>query len=323
MAQPIDFLFYLGAKNGVNYDYYSIVGGVFTTTTSATPINPLQFAPKDWNNIQLTLSRNLTSKGVFRNISETFKFVKDGAKILRKKHFEGGVNAKVELLIMKFNRSGAVYAYENYFIGAVDFLTANNEKSIFSVNVKEAGFLSKYETRKATKYKIPITDNVNAKWVHFDGINLQAIFSWVQIGAGAKNPSNNIDVYPLFAYTNTEGQNLYSLTYDIDAVAGATSLVKNDSSNNVDYNIKYEGSLITLKTTGASSFAHIIVRLRDSAGVLVAGFTPLFISGSLPISVNNVIPFSIDQTINVPAGHSLEISVIMRDAVFPAGTSYL
>jgi len=217
MAQPIDYLIYLRKKNGVNYDYYSIESGVFTTTTSATPVKPIQFAPTQWDEIQLSYSRTLDTKGVFRSLSDSYKFVRDGAKILRKLFFEGGVNAKCEVLIRKFNRAVGVYAYEDYFLASADFTTATNETSYFTINLKEAGFLSKYESRKSTKYKIPITDNANAVWVYYDGINLQFIQTWVSIVDEIVPASLSANV-PTFTPLTPEGTNLYWYIYELQYI---------------------------------------------------------------------------------------------------------
>jgi hypothetical protein len=323
MAQPIDYLIYLRKKNGVNYDYYSIESGVFTTTTSATPVKPIQFAPTQWDEIQLSYSRTLDTKGVFRSLSDSYKFVRDGAKILRKLFFEGGVNAKCEVLIRKFNRAVGVYAYEDYFLASADFTTATNETSYFTINLKEAGFLSKYESRKSTKYKIPITDNANAVWVYYDGINLQGIFNWVAVGAGAKDPTNNFDLFFLFSALSLEGINIS--TYLNSVVAPITtnkSVLRNFTSSAINYRIQLSGDAIMQRTILSTVYYHLIFRLRDSAGVLIPtniAANTLEVSAGFFTTSQVVFPFDIDQVVSVPAGHYLDIVIIGRDGIAPAG----
>ena len=303
MAQPIDYLIYLRKKNGVNYDYYSIESGVFTTTTSATPVKPIQFAPTQWDEIQLSYSRTLDTKGVFRSLSDSYKFVRDGAKILRKLFFEGGVNAKCEVLIRKFNRAVGVYAYEDYFLASADFTTATNETSYFTINLKEAGFLSKYESRKSTKYKIPITDNANAVWVYYDGINLQAILNWVAVGAG--DSYSSIINKQLFKFINLEGTNLSTAAFDIEANT-IDKLIRNDSTSSKVYKINLDGFIETYKNTSGDYALNLVLQERDAAENVIS--TNTILTSTFFIGLNpNILDFGIITTYTLPPDRSLSI----------------
>ena len=312
MAQPIDYLIYLRNYVALNYEYYSIENGVFTTTVSIAPTKPINFAPKQWETIELNYSRKLDTKGVFRDMSDSFKFVRDGAMILRKLFFDGGVNAKCEVLIRKFNRDISVYDYEDYFIGSADFSTAINEKDFFGVKLKEAGFLSKYETRKSTKYKIPITDNANAIWVKFDGVNLNGIFKWVTAGPGAWFDFDYRQL--IFNYLLTEGVNLFTATFDIQDIGNLDKLLRNDSTTSKVYKVNVKGDIITQKSTAGAYGIRLVLNERDSANVDIANTTILTTAIVYNAFTPNTLNFNVTTNYTLTADNSISLLWQVFDA---------
>jgi hypothetical protein len=303
MAQPIDYLIYLRKKNGVNYDYYSIESGVFTTTTSATPVKPIQFAPTQWDEIQLSYSRTLDTKGVFRSLSDSYKFVRDGAKILRKLFFEGGVNAKCEVLIRKFNRAVGVYAYEDYFLASADFTTATNETSYFTINLKEAGFLSKYESRKSTKYKIPITDNANAVWVYYDGINLQFIQTWGSIVDEIVPATLGVNV-PTFSPLTSEGTNLYWYIYAQNLLGTFIDLLTNNSSSSLVCTMvyDYDYNIFIPSSTSSGAKLELFYQIINPSGTLLSTVLAFVAPTTLAPGDSANYSGTATNTFSVPAG---------------------
>lgn len=312
MAQPIDYLIYLRNYVALNYEYYSIENGVFTTTVSISPTKPINFAPKQWETIELNYSRKLDTKGVFRDMSDSFKFVRDGAMILRKLFFDGGVNAKCEVLIRKFNRDISVYDYEDFFIGSADFSTAINEKDFFGVKLKEAGFLSKYETRKGTKYKIPITDNANAIWVKFDGVNLNGIFKWVTAGPGAWFDFDYRQL--IFNYLLTEGVNLFTATFDIQDIGNLDKLLRNDSTTSKVYKVNVKGDIITQKNTAGAYGIRLVLNERDSANVDIANTTILTTAIVYNAFTPNTLNFNVTTNYTLTADNSISLLWQVFDA---------
>ena len=300
MAQPIDYLIYLRNPVALNYEYYSIENGVFTVTVSSVLTKPINFAPKQWETIELNYSRKLDTKGVFRDMSDSFKFVRDGAMILRKLFFDGGVNAKCEVLIRKFNRDISVYDYEDYFIGSADFSTAINEKDFFGVKLKEAGFLSKYETRKSTKYKIPITDNANAIWVKFDGVNLQGIFTWIAVGPTFTTfPTGRVQYFNVLG---TEGTNLFTSVFDVSP--GFEKVIRNDSLVSQVYKLDLKGSIVSNKPSAGNYALRLMLVEVNAANVIISN-TTLLTTIYLPTGVDNVTSFGITTNYTLGADNGL------------------
>jgi len=185
MANWKNFQYYLRYLDGVTWYYYYVdTNGVVQTTTTKTPI---ELAPKGWRNQGLKWERGFVYHGVFQTYTEPLKFVKDGGKILRYLYVNYGTEPKCNLLIEKFNRTLAVWDYETYYEGEIDFSRYNREKDFVNSEVMEGGFMAKLKAKENTNIEISVTDNPNRVWVNMDGIIVLALFQFT----GLEQPVDN------------------------------------------------------------------------------------------------------------------------------------
>jgi len=173
-----EYKYYLRAANGANYDYYYVnSSGAVAATTSATPVNPLTYAPDGWQKQALMFERGFFYYGIMSSHSFGLTFVKDGAKICRDKFYNDFVEAKLELYIEILN--GNTLAYSPYYQGEIDYNGGHDTDDGIQVEVAEGGFISKLTSREKTTFEIPISSNASKIWVRIPPFSLAFRQKWV------------------------------------------------------------------------------------------------------------------------------------------------
>ena len=165
--QPDKFKYYLRKYNGTNYTWYSVSGNVIVATTSATPVNPLQYAPNGWTDKEPIWKRGMQYHGIFTTYAQPLKFVRDGRMIMRNEHYTNGSEAELEIYIEALDES--TYAYSLFYYGEFDFTTFNDYEDDCECNVRDGGFLTKFSSRADNPYEFNLTDNANVKYAKIDG----------------------------------------------------------------------------------------------------------------------------------------------------------
>jgi len=315
MSQPQAFNFYLRKKNGANYDYYSVnSSGSIITTTSATPINHINFAPKGWKELAYTDKRGFEYKGIFRAISTPLEFVNDGAKILKSIFLVSGVQSKLELFIQKFNPEIGVYDYQTWYIGDLDFTQSKVDESYFVVKVVEGGFLAKLQSRENTNYEIELTNNPLVKWIHFSGIYLQ--FRQVWVCASLEVLGNNLNTkVPTLSPLTGEGYNQIWGIYQQDLTGSSIDLFSNISGATESITLKYDYNYGILIPPSASNPAYLELsyEIIDITTGVTATTIIAYLSPTLQ-AINSTVTYlgSVTNTFNVPANHKVLTFVKMK-----------
>jgi hypothetical protein len=154
------FKYYL--KSGENY--YRIQNGVVLLDAIKTP---LQHAPIDWQDTEISFERNLKYWGVFIENSLPFGFALDSAKILRSILYSDGVEADCTLYIEKLNTTTTIYEF--YYQGTINFYTAVDEKTRFNVEILDKGVSGIIKSRQDTPVEVLLTPSNSVK-VKLDGV---------------------------------------------------------------------------------------------------------------------------------------------------------
>lgn len=252
MAFPKDFKFYFRYLVGMTWQYYYVDNaGVVQTTSTPTE---LTFAPQGWQDIQLNWERGFTYHGVFQSFTTPLEFVKDGAKILRYLFVNNGTEGECQIFIEKFNNTVAVYDYEDYYMGDIDFSRFVDKKDFVQCEVMEGGFMSKLKAKESTDYEIDVADSVDRVWVNMEGVELNAIFSFTGIEQPVDNaPPTYVtsarENFPTLLYAQTDGYSngdhnpkgndwmaIYSQMYS-QTYAGADMITVNSSDKWVIHNV--------------------------------------------------------------------------------------
>jgi len=309
MGRPKGFKYYLRYDvSGTKHYYYVDTNGDVQTTTTKTQ---LQFAPKGWRDKSLKWERGFVYHGIFQTFTIPLEFVKDGAKILRYLHVNYGTEAECEFYIEKWNGTIAVFDYEPYYYGDIDFSRFNSRQDFVNSEVMEGGFMAKLKAKETTDYEIPITDSPFRIWVNMDGLELLAVFTFV----GIEQPldlspptyvASTRENFPTLLYAMTEGyangdhnpkglgfiatfQQMFSQTYAgvADKITVNSSdkwIIHNTSSTlSYSYNLKgrlkfdHQNSAIATRTTNV----YIFVNNASALGTAVTKYT-IATGGTIP-----------------------------------------
>lgn len=177
------FEYYLVDGKGRSYK----VDSDHVVTVSSLPVSQ-RYTPDGWQEKSVQWGRNVRWPGVFRSFTTSFRFLKDGAYILRYLYYgTKGIQSECNLVILKQNTRTGVY--EDYYVGALDFSQKDDQPDWFEVNVMERGLPELLNAYDDTVYEIQI-DVPEALPVKMNGITLKAGASYaIQEGEAANGSS--------------------------------------------------------------------------------------------------------------------------------------
>jgi hypothetical protein len=114
LMQPDEFKYYLTDSDGNGYSVDD------TGAVQASAAKPeLPNAPDGWQDTTVSYARNPKYIGYLRSFSVPFKFVLDGAHILRDIVYRGFIETPVNLEIHRLNRD--TYKHDLFYSGEIDF----------------------------------------------------------------------------------------------------------------------------------------------------------------------------------------------------------
>lgn len=153
--------------------YYLNAGNVELMSFNDAVDTSLQKAPVGWDQITVKFGTNSHYFGLNRIFTEPFKFVADGAKIIRKL-FYGSRGIEVPLGLVIFQWSPDDGAYHEFYSGALDL---SNMVDIVNegvqVNIMEGGASQFIKAWEKVNFSIPCDGSIpeNVK-IYFDGMYL-------------------------------------------------------------------------------------------------------------------------------------------------------
>jgi len=168
MPQGSDFIFFLQDKErrfwGLNSSGEVVV--------NANPY-PLEFSPVGWEEIVIKNARNLKYWGIDRTVSNVFKYVEDGAKLLKHIFYKLGSSTSVFLILCEQKlvyNPGVEYGfwYKQVFRGEIDLESFEHSGSSVDCPVLEDNFLKHLKSNENTVYELDLDD----EYVRLDGIRL-------------------------------------------------------------------------------------------------------------------------------------------------------
>lgn len=162
------FKHYLRKEVSGVYHYYLVSGGTVTTTTTKTP---LLFSPEGWKEKDLLYARGFEYWGVISRMSNPFKFVIDGAKILKHIYVNEGVQGDCEHFIERLNDTSQLY--EDYYFARVDFAKILIEPDHVTANAMDTVYMENLKARESTNYEIDLDTHPNFFYIRMDGITLR------------------------------------------------------------------------------------------------------------------------------------------------------
>lgn len=126
----------------------------FILDTRGVETDVLTQAPESWLKTAIKFTRSKTYMGVFRGESLPTVFVTSAARILRREFYKYGVLANVKQTINLFNANN--WLYNTIYRGKLDFSTADDGLTSFTVNSISDDFTVKLNANDSTDYSIPL-----------------------------------------------------------------------------------------------------------------------------------------------------------------------
>jgi hypothetical protein len=171
------FLYFLTDAQGRSYYYENGV-----VKKSSAPY-PLDKSPGGWIDQAVSFGRSSKYYGLNRTFTHPFKFVDDGATIIRTLFYtKKGIEEKLNLIINKWNPDTDIY--DPYYKGEID-LTKIEDLAAEGVNVNviEGGIVKLLKSFETTLYEFPCDGTIpENKLVRMDGIQFNDTFRYSTIG---------------------------------------------------------------------------------------------------------------------------------------------
>lgn len=325
MPTPDIFKMYL-MQDATTY-YYVDASGVVQTTSTATP---LQFTPDGWMETELSWVRNMDYKGVFRSLKTEYKFVKDGAKILRKIYYEQGIEGVCQLRIDI--RKNTDYTYEEFHKADINFKTAQDLDDYFNVSLDDDSVFSKIKANANVPYEIPISWDDDPH-IELSGINLYGAYYYAPLASQLKPnygtkaiidysqegdfPIAGVNSQQDALYINVTGRDTIGASFTSGMFDALGWLYKAYQDIDLTCDIKQDIEISYLGGTFGTDILDVSVFVVTD-DLLVYDIVNLYTSAPLTTGTVN---FSIDYTspsFNVPA--NAQVYVIYR--ILTNNTSY-
>lgn len=303
--QGADFIFFLQDSK---YRFWGIneVGAV---TLTANPY-PLRFSPDGWQDIQIKNVRNRKYWGIDRNVSAPFKYVEDGARILKHIFYILGAEESVFLTICEQRLAydpGVSYGYwyKQVFRSEIDLSTFLHDGAVVTCNTLEDGLAKHLKANENTVFEFDLDE-----YVKMDGVVLKNSFQSVI------DPGYSADAAYYFGnhvvglnVTNVEIQAVGSgRSVSRTKVANSNSAIRateehflactTETTVNFEYDfdvvVEYTPSspainpaaeyLVVVRRIDASGFSDLQeILLQRTAGAGIPGTYPLSGSFSMPV----------------------------------------
>lgn len=299
------FKFYLRRSAS---QYYSVQGGAVLSGATAIELDK---APEEWADIQEGFERNSEKHGIFTDYTTSYTFTKDAARMLRKIYYTEGIRGICQLEIKRLNHF--TQEYDPYFIGDLDFETADDQNYNFSIEVMETGLSAKLRAYINTVYELPILDtDPDLIKVKLPSLLAEGSASWVTTFPPterlpgfpqAHKPTwvDSID-YPLVSMVATESTFVVGAGNTVPAIFGDQGVNLTDRpwilNSNVDlYNVAFRGTF-TFRTDNSLSGSTVAFRVffQVSNGVTITGYR-IFDGTVPPFTVSS---FNVDLSADSP-----------------------
>lgn len=120
----------------------------------------LEHAPIEWDESSLRWQRSDLYKGLTRDFSLPFEFVKDGAKILRAAYYLEGVEAEAELIVEAYR--GLATAYVEVYRGEFDFSGFKDREDSVICPLADKGVESMIKARENVTYELDLSKSLTS-----------------------------------------------------------------------------------------------------------------------------------------------------------------
>jgi hypothetical protein len=291
-----------------DYQYFSYYEKNGLVLTSSVPA-PLIFTPQGWEEYSIEVVRNERLFALDRSFSIPFKFVEDGARIVKERCYKYGTEDTVYLVILRrtieFDATHYGIVYKHLYKGELDLSEMKHQGPAVTINIMEGGIPKFYKANENVKYEFPMSDA--DLLVKHTGVDFKTSITFTNFAESFLTAANSVTPNK----TNEFFITFFKLTEEGKLIGVLPSDVYGQKVTNVDYendenyflralsaitlnnnNFKFEFDL-SANLTGAGSFKLELVKGPPSAGTVVHTF---YNNNSIAAGTTTV---NIDQTISL------------------------
>lgn len=233
------FLYFLTDAQGRSYYYENGV-----VKKSSEP-RPLEKSPGGWIDQSIGFGRSSKYYGLNRTFTHPFKFVDDGASIIRYLFYtRKGIEENVILIINKWNPDTDIY--DPYYKGEID-LTKIEDLAAEGVNVNviEGGIVKLLKSYETTVYEFPCDGTIpENKLVRLDGIQFYDTFRYSTISVEKNQDKFTLPI--VFLSNDGYNANATSGNQDMEDITDVPAYV----SSSANYFFRYFGNSTTVRIKG-------------------------------------------------------------------------
>ena len=245
MPELNEFKIFLRKENG-NYYYIDSSGNLADQSAQIE----LQFAPEGWDATELKWVRGFTFYGVITNMTNPYKFVKDGAKILRSIYFTSGVNGFCELYIERKNANTKTYS--KYFSGELDFSRLVDEEFYVTCTAMDGSYMEKLKAKEDTTYEIDIDTHPDYFYIKMDGITLKSKIDFLTITE--PGPTFPTDMFDNVRFDQFIRPTVVFFQGDTSGIVGVPSSQNLELGPFVVSTMNFDNTNFFFKSTATSTF---------------------------------------------------------------------
>lgn len=304
---------YFFATEGTPRLYYRKSGGQVVSDGDRVP---LQSDPIDWAETEILYARGDMFSGIFRTLSLSVAFVKDGREILH--HIatsQRGYESRCLMIIEKLDSTTQLYL--PYFEGAVNFSRAELTELQYNVEMQDAGLAALLIAKEDTVFELPINPGGGIRTL-MDGVFLRTTYNYVPLGITWDNGNDPAVAQGYWTvpigFVGREGDYEVALSpsqqlnKNIPTVVGATfsdlEYANYAFAANQQMDVVIEGRLqvtFTVRGGGSSTFTMLmIVAGSDRKVKSITTVSPA--QPATPNGASSVIEFAINQSLSLDTG---------------------
>lgn len=296
---------------------------LYEDTSGAIPVlkrqsvpRKLKYLPDGWMDTEIKYSRNMKFMGMDRMYSNQYKFVKDGAFILRSLLYDSrGTESKVFFILLRWNPDTGIH--ELFFRAEVDLSNAVNDPLTgVTANLIEGGATKMIKANEGVVNEYQCNENnPDAVELQLDGVLLRATYnySFPETNIGGFQSSGSI-IIP-FTFLNFEGDS-------VGIIPGSPSW--EDVGSTPDPSNYFFKTLnpINVSVVGTMNFRNVLPKFAGTDVLeMIVYLQVIHTSGpdtlielfnENPVPLNAVRTIDINQNISLLAGDRLYFSAFLR-----------
>ena len=133
--------------------------GTSITLNDISPGGVFYSPPRNYEDSETTIARNMDNFGMMTMISRDFEFVQEGADFLRAAYNSRDIEADVDCIVYRFNPNTDVRY--TFLTGKFDFSTISNNETFVSISFRSGGLNALIKSKEDEEYELERVESID------------------------------------------------------------------------------------------------------------------------------------------------------------------